>query len=231
MKEFPDFERYETAVAEQKERFDLFRSLLLEYNKRFNLTSITEEKEIFYKHFLDSVAGESFFPQGACVCEIGSGAGFPSLPLKIIRGDLSFTLIESTGKKCDFLRLAVEKLSLPHVVVLQARAEDAGKNPLYREAFDVCCARAVAAMNTLAEYCLPLVRKGGRMVAYKGSAEEEVKTAEKAVRLLGGKKAEIYRYALPGDYGERSLVVVEKEKPTPEKFPRGRGKERSHPIL
>lgn len=231
MKEFPDFERYGQMIDGQKERLQLFRSLLLEYNKSFNLTSITEEKEIYYKHFLDSVVGERFFPQGARVCEVGSGAGFPSLPLKIVREDLSFTLIESTGKKCDFLRLAVEKLSLRGVVVLQTRAEEAGRSALYRESFDVCCARAVAAMNTLAEYCLPLVRKGGRMVAYKGVAEEEVRAAEKAIFLLGGKRAELHRYSLPEGYGERSLVVVEKEKQTPENYPRGRGKERSHPIL
>lgn len=227
----PDFQEYERKITrEYGEKFTMFRSLLLEYNQKFNLTSITEEKEIFYKHFLDSVAGEKFFPQGANVCEIGSGAGFPSLPLKIVRGDLNFTLVESTGKKCDFLRVVAEKLRLSNVTVLQARAEDVGRGER-RETFDVCCARAVAAMNTLAEYCLPLVKPGGSVIAYKGLAEEEVKTAQKAISLLGGGKPALYAYGLPEQEGERTIVVVEKIKRTPEKYPRGNGKERSRPIL
>lgn len=227
----PDFSRYGKKINEEfGEKFTLFRRLLLEYNQKFNLTAITDEKEIFYKHFLDSVAGEELFPFQANVCEIGSGAGFPSIPLKIIRGDLNFTLVESTGKKCDFLRIAVEKLALDHVIVIQARAEDVGKGAL-RETFDISCARAVAALNTLTEYCLPLVKIGGRMIAYKGGAEEEIIAAKKAIAVLGGGKTQIHRYALPEQTGERSLVVVEKGKSTPEKYPRGNGKERSRPII
>lgn len=227
----PDFHRYEAMITKEcGEKFTLFRSLLVEYNRKFNLTSITDEKEIYYKHFVDSVAGESFFPAGANVCEIGSGAGFPSVPLKLIRKDLRFTLVESTGKKCDFLRMVSEKLGLSDVTVIQERAEVVGKSEL-RQSFDVCCARAVAAMNTLAEYCLPLVKTGGRMIAYKGPAKEEVLAARKAISLLGGGTPESYAYGLPERMGERTLVVVKKEKNTPEKYPRGNGKERSNPII
>lgn len=228
----PDFAKYKSLVNEkQKEKFDCFRELLLEYNAKFNLTTITDEKEIFYKHFIDSVSGEWCFPEGVTVCEVGSGAGFPSIPLKIIREDLQFTLVESTGKKCDFLKIAVDKLALEGVMVVCARAEELAKQKNFRESFDICCARAVASMNTLAEYCLPFVKIGGKMVAYKGNALQETNAAEHAIRILGGKKAEIFSYALPEEYGDRSLVVVEKREKTPEKYPRGNGKERSRPIL
>ncbi len=227
-----DFKKYEELILKTyREKFDCFRETILKYNEKFNLTAITKENEIYYKHFLDSVAGESFFPEGANVCEIGSGAGFPSVPLKLVREDLKFTLIESTLKKCEFLRIVIDELSLTNVSVINARAEDLGKKQEYRESFDVCCARAVAAMNALGEYCLPLLKTGGKMIAYKGNSEEECKQAEKAISLLGGKIEERYRYDLPQGMGERSIVVIKKIKNTPAKYPRGRGLERSRPIL
>ena len=216
---------------ENREKFRCFCLLLQEYNKKYNLTAITDEKEIYYKHFVDSVAGEEFFPKNACVAEVGSGAGFPSIPLKVVRPDLKFTLIESTGKKCEFLRIVCEKLGLSDMTVLGVRAEDAGKDSHYREKFDVCTARAVARLNTLAEYCMPFVKKEGVFVAYKGNAEEEIKEAERALSLLGGGKIERYSYELPESFGSRTLVVAQKREKTPEKFPRGRGKERSSPII
>lgn len=218
-------------TGEKREKFERFRALLLSYNRKFNLTSLTEEKEILYKHFLDSAAGERFFPQGAAVAEVGSGAGFPSIPLKILREDLSFTLFESTAKKCEFLETAIAELGLGGMEARCMRAEDAAARKEFRERFDVCCARAVARCNTLAEYCLPLVAKGGSWVAYKGgNAEEELAEAERAIFLLGGGKCETYRFSLPEGYGERTLAVVKKIKETPEKYPRGRGKERSDPL-
>ena len=213
-----------------QEKFERFRKTLIEGYKKFNLTSLTDEKEILYKHFLDSVAGERFFPQGASVCEVGSGAGFPSIPLKLIRDDLRFALIESTGKKCEFLRAAVQTLGLSDMEVFNLRAEEAGKMEKFREKFDVCCARAVARLNTLAEYCLPLVKKGGRFIAYKGNADEEIEEAEKAISLLGGRTEKIVKFSLPENAGLRTLVIVKKIGQTPEKYPRGRGKERSAPI-
>lgn len=216
--------------GEKRERFELFRSLLIEYNQRYNLTSITEEREIFYKHFLDSSAGTELFKEGAVVAEVGSGAGFPSIVLKILREDLSFTLMESVGKKCDFLRVVVDNLHLKGMNILHIRAEDAAREESYREKFDYCVARAVARMNTLSEYCLPFVKVGGAFVAYKSGDVSEIEEAESAFRLLGGKKREILSYSLPEGYGERSLAVIGKVRPTPPKYPRGNGKERKNPL-
>ncbi len=216
--------------GEKKEIFDAFQSLLLEYNEKYNLTSILEDKEIFYKHFLDSVAGERFFNQNASVAEIGSGAGFPSIPLKLVRDDLSFDLFESVGKKCEFLNTVVDKLSLKNVRVYNLRAEDCAKKSEFREKYNHVTARAVARMNTLSEYCLPFVKVGGLFIAYKGGNDEEIYEAETAYKILGGKREKVIRYALPFDYGERTLAIVKKIKNTPPKYPRGQGKERKQPL-
>lgn len=215
---------------EHGETFSAFRALLLRSNETCNLTAVVEEREMLYKHFLDSAAGEGFFPQNASVAEVGSGAGFPSIPLKILRDDLSFTLFESVGKKCAFLERAVRELGLSRMTVEKLRAEDAARGK-FREKYDVCCARAVARMNTLAEYCLPLVKVGGRFLAYKGEAEEELEEARRAIRLLGGRVEKICRFSLPDGYGKRTIAVIEKISPTPEKYPRGRGRERSAPLV
>lgn len=230
-----DMERIlgENALAingEKKEKFGLFRALLLEYNEKYNLTSITDEKDVFYKHFLDSSAGSRLFKENSSVAEVGSGAGFPSVVLKILREDLSFTLFESVGKKCDFLRVVVDNLQLKGMNIVNIRAEDAAREEKYRERFDYCVARAVARMNTLSEYCLPLVKKGGSFVAYKSGDLSEISEAESAYGILGGKKKAVYAYSLPEGYGERTLAVIGKIKPTPAKYPRGNGKERKSPL-
>lgn len=217
--------------GEFKEKFDSFKDLLLYYNNnKFNLTAITGENEIYIKHFLDSVAGESYFMRKASVIEIGSGGGFPSIPLKIIRDDLSFVLVESTGKKCEYLKAVVDKMNLSCVQVLNARAEDVAKQVMHREKYDISVARAVARLNTLTEYCLPFVKIGGRFIAYKGDCAEEIKEAGKAVKVLGGEIEKVDEYTLPN--GEkRTLVVVRKIASTPAKYPRGQGKERKCPII
>lgn len=228
----PDFEKYEQFVEKKfVEKFNFFAELLKEYNKKYNLTSITEEREVKYKHFIDSLAGESFFFSGANVLEVGSGAGFPSLPLKIVREDLQFTLVESTGKKCEFLKTAVKELGLNGVELVNARAEELAHDEHYREKFDVCCARAVARLNTLCEYCIPFVKVGGSMIAYKGEAEEEIKEAKNAIRILGGERIKEYSYELPENFGKRTLIVLSKDHPTALKYPRGNGKERKSPLL
>lgn len=224
----PDLGELGALLAAQKERFSAFEELLLFYNSRFNLTSITDPEEILHKHFLDSLAGEAYFPHGAAVAEVGSGAGFPSVPLMLVRGDLSFTLFESVGKKCEFLKTAVCELGLSAEVVCM-RAEDAGKDPAFRERFSVSTARAVAKLNTLAEYCMPLVKKGGRFIAYKG-AESELSLGKQAISVLGGEAVEI-GYELPKGYGARTLVVAEKKRPTPPRYPRGKGAERRDPLV
>ena len=213
----------------KKPLFERYFSLLTEYNARFNLTSITQREEVYEKHFLDSVLGESLFPKNAAVLEVGSGAGFPSIPLKIIREDLNFTLVESTGKKCEFLKTVVKELDLSGVTVLNGRAEELARDPVYREKFDVCCARAVARLNTLSEYCIPFLKVGGVFVAYKGEADGEVTEAKNAIQKLGGKGAEVFTYSLPNQ-SKRSLVYIRKQKNTPAAYPRGQGKERKNPL-
>ena len=216
--------------GEYKEKFDAYRALLLEYNARYNLTTILEEKDMFYKHFLDSVVGEKYFPKNAKVIEIGSGAGFPSMPLKLIRDDLSFTLVESVGKKCEFLQAVVDKLGLTKVNIYSKRAEDLARENNHREKYDITTARAVARMNTLSEYCLPFVRVGGAFVAYKSGDTTEIDEAKSAYKILGAKLKTVEKYELPEGYGERTLAVVEKVQSTPAKYPRGQGKERKNPL-
>ncbi len=212
------------------EKLEKFRSLLLEYNGRYNLTAITEEKDILYKHFLDSAAGVDLFPVGAKAAEVGSGAGFPSIVLKILREDLSFDLFESVGKKCDFLKVAAAELGLKNVHIYNLRAEDATRDKKFREQYDVVTARAVARMNSLSEYCLPFVKVGGRFIAYKSGDISEIEEGKNAYKLLGGRLDGVFAYSLPENYGERVLAVVCKEKPTPPKYPRGQGKERKNPL-
>ncbi len=220
----------EEILGEKREQLEKFRSLLLEYNARYNLTAITEEKDVTYKHFLDSAAGVDLFKKGAFVAEIGSGAGFPSMILKILRPDLQFDLFESVGKKCEFLKAAVEGLGLEGVRVFNLRAEDAAKDSRFREKYDYATARAVARMNTLSEYCLPFVKVGGEFIAYKSGDTTELTEAKTAYKALGARLKKVYEYALPEGYGERALAVVEKISPTHPKYPRGQGKERKSPL-
>ncbi len=216
--------------GEKRADLERFRAMLLEYNGRYNLTAITEEKEVTYKHFLDSAAGVDLFKAGAKIAEIGSGAGFPSMVLKILRRDLRFDLFESVGKKCDFLRAVAEEFGFEGVRIFNVRAEDAAKDGAFREQYDYATARAVARMNTLTEYCLPFVKVGGRFIAYKSGDKTEIEEAKTAYKTLGGALREVYEYALPEGFGDRVLAVVEKVKPTPNKYPRGQGKERKQPL-
>lgn len=212
------------------ESFKKFKDLLLYNNDKFNLTAICDENGIYIKHFLDSVMGEKYFERGDTVAEIGSGGGFPSIPLKIIRDDLSFTLIESTAKKCIYLKDVVDKLRLKDTKVINGRAEELARQGEHREKYGVAVARAVARLNTLSEYCMPFIKIGGRFIAYKGDCEDELKEGEKAIKTLGGEIENVEKYELPGG-DKRTLVVVKKIKSTPEKYPRGQGKERKNPII
>lgn len=219
-----------TLNDEQRQSFIKFENLLSEYNKMYNLTAISDEKQVWIKHFYDSILPEKYFPYGANVIEIGSGGGFPSVPLKIVRQDLSFTLVESTGKKCAFLNAVVENLKLDGVKVLNIRAEDGGRMPSLREKFDVSVARAVARLNTLCEYCMPFVKVGGRFIAYKGADGFEIEESLRAIKILGGEIEEIKNYDLPENYGRRTAIVIKKVCATPSAYPRGRGLERKKPL-
>jgi 16S rRNA (guanine527-N7)-methyltransferase len=212
------------------DKYEKLFNLLIEHNKMYNLTAICDREEVYIKHFLDSVTGEKYLSQGANVVEIGSGGGFPSLPLKIFRDDLKETLVESTGKKCSYLQTCVDNFAFSNVKVVNMRAEDGAKDKMFREKFDFCIARAVAKLNTLCEYCLPYVKVGGKFIAYKGDCGEEVKEAKNAIKILGGELEEIVPYTLPSGGDNRALVIIKKVAPTPLKYPRGQGKERKSPL-
>ncbi|MBO5068302.1 MAG: 16S rRNA (guanine(527)-N(7))-methyltransferase RsmG [Clostridia bacterium] len=211
----------------QLESFEKYYDLLVFYNSKFNLTAITEREEVIKKHFIDSVLGVDNLV-GNKLIDIGSGGGFPAIPIKIMKNDLSVTLLEATGKKCEFLKTVIKELNLENIEVINNRAEILAKDPLYRESFDLCSARAVARLNTLLEYCMPFVKVGGKFVSYKGDSTDEVLEAQNAVKILGGKVIEVKNYLLDG--AKRSLIVIKKEKPTDKKYPRGNGKERKNPL-
>ncbi len=213
------------------DKFVDFSHFFVDCAKTFNLTSITDEEEVCIKHLEDSLAAAPFIKQGAFVVEIGSGGGFPSVPLKIERSDLSFTLIEATQKKCNYLREVGVRLGFDNFTVLQGRAEELSKKEEFREKFDCAVARAVAPLNCLVEYLLPYLKVGGIMIAYKGANyQEEVDKISNGLKILGGKLKEIHTYDLSKDYGSRALVIIEKVKATPLKYPRLESKIRKTPL-
>jgi 16S rRNA (guanine527-N7)-methyltransferase len=223
-----------TLTPSQVEAFRLYYEQLLIWNERINLTSITAYEEVQVKHFLDSLSClqvvDTAAPEARCI-DIGAGAGFPGLPLKIVRPSLRLTLLESVGKKARFLGHVVEALGLRETDVVQGRAEELGRDPGYREVFDVALARAVAPMAVLVEYALPLVRVGGIFVAQKGAdIQDEIESAGPAIELLGGELREIRPVWLPGSETARHLVVVQKMAPIEAKYPRRPGIPAKRPI-
>ena len=214
-------------TKEQEEKFEKYYRILIEYNERFNITAITEKEEVYKKHFIDSILGVDKL-RGKTLIDIGSGGGFPAIPLKIMKDDLSVTLVEATGKKCEFLKAVVKELNLTNVSVINGRAEDLAKDVKFREQFDICSARAVARLNTLSEYCIPFVKKGGIFLSFKGDAKEELNEALSAFKTLGGELEEFFEYELDG--AKRALITVKKVKEKDKKYPRGQGKERKNPL-
>lgn len=202
-------------------RFDRLAELLIEQNKTMNLTAITDPDEVVIKHFADSISlFKAINPDnGAKILDLGTGAGFPGIPLLITRPDLNLTMVDSTAKKLRYVAQTVETLGL-EAETLHARAEEAGKDPEYREQYDIVCSRAVAALNVLSEYCLPFVKVGGVFVAMKSAkAEEEIADAKKALGILGGKIIDKITFTL-SDGGERTLIVIKKISQTSPKYPR-----------
>ncbi len=223
------FENYQL-LSENSDKFERFYKKLVETNEKFNLTSVTSKEEVAVKHFVDSLNGAELLGVDKTVCEVGSGAGFPSLPIAVKRGDLHFTLVESNNKKCSFLKETASELGLENVTVECARAEDLAKDKKFRESFDHVIARAVARTNTLSEYLLPFLKVGGTALLWKGeSYKEELEESKNALAVLGGRVKTVKEYSL-GEYGTRYIVVIEKIKPTPAKYPRGLGKERKCPL-
>jgi 16S rRNA (guanine527-N7)-methyltransferase len=215
----------------QLKAFEIYCHDLVEWNSRFNLTAITERDEVVVKHFLDSLSIALMLrPGAASLVDIGSGAGFPGLPLKIAFPALRVTLLDSTGKKVQFLKHIIAALNLREAVALHARAEELAHDVEHREKYDAAVARAVADLATLLEYGLPFVRVGGMFIAQKGvEVKEELRRAERAIDVLGGRLREVVPVRLPG-LETRHLIVVDKIAPTPGKYPRPAGAPKKKPI-
>lgn len=218
--------------ARQVEAFEIFYHELVEWNTRVSLTAITDREEVIVKHFMDSLSVAAVLPPTApaSLVDIGAGAGFPGIPLKIAFPALQLTLLDATRKKVEFLNHVVARLELSATRAVQARAEDWGKDPAERERYDYAVARAVADLSVLLEYALPLVRVGGTFIAQKGIAvEPEIERAGPALHLLGGRVREVVPVQLPG-LEPRHLVVVDKTAPTPASYPRRAGIPERKPI-
>ena len=209
--------------ADFEEKLLTFEQRLLETNQVMNLTAITDPEEMMKKHYWDSIypLSKGIFPENAAVVDVGCGAGFPSLPLKLARPDLKMTLLDSLQKRLTFIDGVADALSLKEIRTLHSRAEDAGRDPRMREHFDLAVSRAMAELSKLCEYCLPLVKVGGALIAYKGaSADEELKNAQNAVAQLGAEVEAVYHYTLPEEEDKRAILVIRKVRNTPKKYPR-----------
>ena len=222
------FNKYGIKVNdEQLEKFESYYKLLVEYNKKVNLTAITEKEEVFLKHFVDSGKVVDKL-DSYTLLDVGSGGGFPAIPIKILKDDIKVTMLEATGKKCDFLNYLIKELDLKNIEVINGRAEELAKLEKYREKFDICTARAVARLNVLCEYCMPFVKVGGKFISLKGDAEEELIEAQNAIKILGGIVDKVDNFLL-GD-AKRTIIEIKKDLATPPKYPRGQGKERKKPL-
>lgn len=212
----------------QAQQFLDYKTLLLEYNQKFNLTAIIDDEEIIVKHFIDSALAGKYLLDNKKIVDIGSGAGFPAIPLKIINPTLKFTLLDALNKRVEFLKTACEKLNLSDVVCLHERAEDHAK--VCRDGYDYAVARAVSSLSTLSEYALPLLRIGGELIAYKGDkAQEEATSAKNALNILGGEISKIDKFMLAKTQN-RSFIVVKKIKKTSILYPRSQNKPKNNPL-
>lgn len=217
----------------QLKQFSLYYDLLIEWNNKMNLTAITEKDEVYEKHFYDSISPSFFenFNEIDSLCDVGAGAGFPSIPLKICFPHLNITIIDSLNKRLTFLEHIKDQLDLKHVHLVHGRAEDIGKQKKHREQYDAVTARAVANMAVLAEYCLPLCRKDGLFVALKGAkVDEELSNANKAFNILGGEVSRKIDFTLPIENSDRSIVFIKKIANTPKKYPRKAGTPARSPL-
>ena len=217
----------------QKKQFTDFYEYLVEKNKVMNLTGITEFQEVLVKHFLDSLACVKAVDMSRIkrIMDIGTGAGFPGVPLKIAFPHLEACLLDSLKKRVNFLEETFQMLKLENITAIHGRAEEYAKNKQYRETYDLCVSRAVSNLATLSEYCLPYVKTGGYFISYKsGTVQEEVEQAQKAVKILGGKIQDVVYFELPDSEMQRSLVVIEKIKATPGRYPRKAGTPLKEPL-
>jgi 16S rRNA (guanine527-N7)-methyltransferase len=215
----------------QENQFEKYMKLLVEWNEKVNLTAITEHDDIILKHFVDSLTIEKYINNGASVIDVGTGAGFPGIPLKIYNESLDVTLLDSLNKRINFLNEVIKELDLEKIKTIHLRAEDGGKDKMLREKFDVATSRAVANLSTLSEYLLPFVKVGGEAICMKGpNVEDELKDAKKAIKILGGEVEKNEKIVLPNSDIERNIIIIKKVKPTPKSFPRKAGTPSKAPI-
>lgn len=216
----------------QLEQFSIFYEHLIETNKSLNLTAITEMHEVVIKHFVDSIAVTKYVDlSGKKVIDIGTGAGFPGIPLAILLPDTQFTLMDSLNKRLHFIEQVKEMCGIENVETVHSRAEDLGQNPAYREQYDFCVSRAVAALPVLLEYCIPFVKKGGMFISYKSEMmDEEIKQSENAQKILKCKLKETYSFTLPESEYYRTFAVFEKTDILQKKYPRQAGKPKRNPL-
>lgn len=216
-------------INDNLQTFQKYFESLVSYNEKVNLTAITEKEQVFDKHFLDSILPIDEIKLNAKIVDVGTGAGFPSLPIKIVRPDVDLTMVDSLNKRINFLNEITQELKIK-TTNIHSRAEDFAKTN--REKFDVAVARAVARLNTLLEYLLPLVKVGGIVLAYKGSSfKEEIDEAKNAITVLGGEYEKTLHFELPNNEGERNIIVIKKIKQTPKQYPRDKNMPKLKPIV
>ncbi len=216
---------------EQVLKFYKYMNMLIEWNEKINLTAIVEPKEIILKHFIDSLTVCNYLNEGSSVVDVGTGAGFPGIPLKILRPDIDVTLMDSLNKRINFLQIVIKELGLNGIVAIHGRIEDFGKNKDFRGKFDYSVSRAVANLSVLSEYMLPLVKISGKCICMKGSnVDEELEKANKAINILGGKLYDVNKFFLPDTDMGRNIIIIKKEKNTPNKYPRKAGIPNKEPI-
>ena len=215
----------------QINRFYKYMNLLIEWNKKINLTAIVDPKEIIIKHFVDSLSINKYIKENSKIIDIGTGAGFPGIPLKIYRDDIQITLVDSLNKRIKFLDEVIKELELQNIETIHGRAEEMGRNSKYREKFDIATSRAVANISTLSEYLIPLTKINGNCVFMKGpDVDEELNSGKNAINVLGGKVLKKEEFYIPKTDIERTVIVVKKIKKTPEKYPRKPGMPSKEPI-
>lgn len=218
-------------TEEQIDKFYQYMNELLEWNQKINLTAIIKPEEIILKHFIDSLTILKYISQNATVIDIGTGAGFPGIPIKIMREDVDITLLDSLNKRIHFLDMVITELNLQNIKTIHARSEDCGKNKQHREKYDIVTSRAVANLSTLSEYMLPLTKNNGICICMKGvDLKEEIEKGKKAIHVLGGKIKEIEERNLPGGDNHRTIILIEKVTHTPPKYPRKAGIPSKEPI-
>ncbi|MBQ2917503.1 MAG: 16S rRNA (guanine(527)-N(7))-methyltransferase RsmG [Clostridia bacterium] len=217
--------------VEQLEQFFAYMKMLIEWNEKMNLTAIIEPEEIILKHFIDSITILKEIKDNSKLVDVGTGAGFPGIPLSIMNPTLKITLVDSLNKRLIFLQEVANELNLKNIEIVHARAEEFGQNKKYRESFDISTSRAVANLSTLSEYLIPLVKVNGKIISMKASeAQEEINEAKKAIEVLGGKIEKIDEFNLPQSNIGRTVIIIKKEKQTPSKYPRKPGTPSKEPI-